>query len=176
MKQSIRKNLLKIASALGIIATLPTSTALADSIYDGIWQMGYVGRDGVWQPKNSYFSITMRDNTVVVADLSAIAYYKNTMKGAFFGSFSEKINLMPLPSPNNPLSIRVTLDPEVTKAVNLERAEAVRENPFALIADGGFFYSWQINFTSRDSATIHRPWKDYPSTDFPPPFTLRKVF
>lgn len=109
MKPSIQRNLLKIAAILGTITALPTSTALADSVYDGIWQMGYVGRDGVWQPRNNYFSITMKDKTVVVADLSAIAYYKNTMKGAFFGSFSEKINLIPLPSPNNPLSIRVTV-------------------------------------------------------------------
>lgn len=38
MKKSIQRNLLKIVSILSIITTLPTSVALADSVYDGIWQ------------------------------------------------------------------------------------------------------------------------------------------
>lgn len=175
MINSIFRFLLKIEAILIAIISLPTSIALADSVYDGIWQMGYVGRDGVWQPRNNYFSITMKDKTVFVADLSAIAYSKNTMKGAFFGSLPDNISLIPLPSHSNPLSIRITLDPEVTKAVNLEYAEAVRENPFSLTG-GVFFYSWQINFTSKDAATIQRPMKDYPLVELLPPAGLRKVF
>ena len=176
MKTSIRINLLKKVAILSAIISLLTPIALADSVYDGIWQMGYVGRDGVWQPRNNYFSITMKDKTVFVADLSAIAYSKNTMKGAFFGSLPDNIRLIPLPSSNNPLSIRVTVDPEVTKAVGLEYEAAVRENPFSLATSGVFFYSWQIDFTSKDAAIIQHPMKDYPFVELLPPARLRKIF
>lgn len=177
MKQPIQKNLIKIASILSILTTLPTSVALADSVYDGIWQIGYVGRDGVWKPENSYFSITIKDNTIVVADFNAMALSQNIMKGAFFGSLPNNINLIPSPSPKNPLSIRVTVDPEVIKAVNLEKAAAVSKNPFSLAAGGVFFSSWRIEFTSKDSARFYHAQEDYKNIDLLPPVSvLQKIF
>lgn len=166
MKKYIQCHLLKIASVLSIFTTLPTPIALADSVYDGIWQAGYGALDGAWTPENLYYSITIKDSTILIVDLHTIATYKNTLNGAFFGSLPTNINLIPSPSSNNRLSIRVTLDQGVREAMALN-------NPFPGLP---LVYSRKIEFTSKDSAILSIPQEDYKNIDFLPGFILKKIF
>lgn len=166
MKLSIWRNLSKITSFLIIIFTLPMPVALADSIYDGIWQTGRIA-DGIWQTTaySTYYSITITGNTVLLISFFDVAKYQDPLRGAYMGSLPSTIDNL-LSSPENPLSIRVVLDESIPKTTFYENT----------LLPMTIFYSWQVNFVSKDSATIHRPWKDYPTTDFPPPFALRKIF
>lgn len=159
MKPSIQRNLLKIAVILGTITALPTSTALADSVYDGIWEIP----DGInilapYQKK--YFSIVIKDNIVVIMDLNAMAFYKNPLSGTYFGSLPDNIKLISPPSSGNPLSIRVALDSEIFKLTKLD----------------AIYKYMRIEFTSQNVAYFGPSSKDYPNTDFLPPPTLRKIF
>lgn len=117
--------------------------ALADSIYDGIWQD---------TRSDSFFSVKITGDTVLVMSFGEIASYQNALRGAYIGSL-----------------------PETNDALHFS------ETPFSVYVktalfpiDGSFWY-WKIDFISRDLARIYRPPEYYPILDSLPPMLIRKM-
>lgn len=172
MKKSIQRNLLKIASILSIFTVLPTPIALADSVYDGIWEITSP-RPSTLPYQRQYFSIVIKDDTIVVMDLNLIAFYQNPLKGTYFGSLSKNIKLIPIASLDNILSIPITFDPEITKIISLDYKKIEQQYAYPT---NSFFPINRIEFTSQNVAYFGPSSKDYPTTDFLPPIALRKIF
>lgn len=128
MRTSFRKNLLKILSVLSILIALPTPSALADSIYDGIWESNWA-----W-PTDRYYSITITNGKILMVSLDEVALYQDPLRGAYIGPLpmTDGSSLLP----GVPFSV-------YTKTEHLPETR--------------FYSAWHINFYSENMAQIFRP-------------------